>query len=100
MKGREAEKFLEKIGDAFGLTKHDFNNERRVIYTKWGTDESNIDLADLGHRSLKVSKNLGDIYIDTIHTDEWVIIGKGTILHCPDLKAGKGVEDNFDGFLM
>lgn len=99
MKGREAELFLEGIGDAFGLTKHDFDGGK-VIFTKWGDTESLIDIENLGHRSLKISKNLGDVYVNKIQTDEWVVVGKGTTLHCDDLQAGKGVEKNFEGFLM
>lgn len=99
MKGRQAELFLEKVGDAFGLTKHDFK-DGLVIFTKWGEAESLIDVENLGHRSLKISKGLGDIYINKIQTDEWVIVGKGTTLHCDDIQAGKGIEKDFEGFLM
>lgn len=102
---RESEKLLESISDSFGFTKEDFR-DGKPIYTKWGADENGnprdeiVDIADLGHRSFKISKNLGDIYIDTIHTDEWVIVGEGTTLHCDDLVAGKGVVTDFKGFLM
>ncbi len=100
MKGIEAEKLLESIGEAFGLTKHDFI-DGRPFYTVWGEDEkTRIDLANLGDRSLKISKNLGDIYIDKISTDHWVVVGRGTTLHYDDLHAGKGFVDNFEGFLM
>ena len=93
MKGKEAENLLMKIEDCFGFTKHDFQNGR-LIYTKWGDEDKHIDVEDLGDRSLKISKNLGDIYIDKIHTNKWVVVGKGTTLHCDDLQAGEEVEKN------
>lgn len=99
MKGKDAELLLSSIDESFGLTKYDFK-DGKPIYTKWGTPENYIDIADLGHRSLKISKNLGDIYIEKIKTDCWVIVGKGTRLHCDDLDAGMGYVDNFEGFLM
>jgi hypothetical protein len=99
MKGKNAELLLESIDESFGLTKHDFENGK-PIYTKWGSEDDYIDVADLKHRSLKISKNLGDIYIDSIHTDSWIIVGKGTTLHCDDMDAGMGYVDNFEGFLM
>ena len=99
MKGRNAELLLESIDESFGLTKHDFS-AGMPIYTKWGNKDNYIDIANLGHRSLKISKNLGDVYIDKISTDGWVIVGKGTKLHCEDLDAGMGFVENFEGFLM
>lgn len=99
MKGRDAELLLESIDESFGLTKHDFKGGL-PIYTKWGDEKNYIDVSDLGHRSLKISKNLGDVYIDKISTDAWVIVGKGTTLHCDDLYAGMGYVDEFEGYLM
>ncbi len=99
MKGKKAEQLLESIGDAFGFTKDDFV-DGHLIYTKWGTEEDHINVEDLKHRSLKIGKDLGDIYIDKIRTDEWVIVGKGTTLHCDDMEAGKGIETDFEGFLL
>ena len=99
MKGKEAEQLLMKIEEAFGLTKHDFK-DGVLIYTKWGTEESHIDVANLGDRSLKIGKKLGDVYIDKIATNKWVIVGKGTTLHCEDITAGEGLVENFEGFLM
>lgn len=99
MSGKEAEDLLVSIDESFGLTRHDFK-DGEVIYNKWGTEDSYTNLADLGHLSLKISKNLGDIHIAKIHTDAWVIVGKGTNLTCDDLEAGLGYVDNFEGFLM
>jgi hypothetical protein len=99
MKGKKAEQLLESIGDAFGFTKHDFE-DGHLIFTKWGTPENHIDVENLGKYSLKISKDLGDIYVDKIKTDEWVIVGKGTTLHCEDIQAEKGVVKDFEGFLM
>lgn len=95
----EQEELLMKIEDCFGLTKYDFK-DGKPFYTKWGDEENNIDIADLGDRSLKISKNLGDIYIESIHTNKWVVVGKGTTLHCDDIEAGEAVVENFEGFLM
>ena len=97
------ELLLESIDEAFGFTKWDFEviDGRKVpIYTKWGTEEQHTDIENLGHVSFKISKNLGDIYIDKIHTDAWVIVGEGTTLHCNDLHAGMGYVPDFEGFLM
>ncbi len=99
MKGKEAEALLMKIEEAFGLTKYDFK-DGVPIYTRWGAEEDHIDIANLGNRSLKVSKNLGDVYIDKISTDKWVVVGVGTTLHCDDLTAGEEFVENFEGFLM
>lgn len=99
MRGKAATNLLLKIEDAFGLTKHDFI-DGKPIYTKWGDKENYIDVSDLGDRSLKISKNLGDVYIDKIKTNKWVIVGKGTTLHCDDIEAGEEVVENFEGFLM
>lgn len=103
MKGKDAELLLESIDESFGFTKYDFekiDGKKVPIYKKWGTEEDHIDIENLGHRSFKISKGLGDIYIDKIHTDAWVIVGRGTTLHCEDLYAGMGYVDNFEGFLM
>lgn len=100
MNGKQAEELLLSIDESFGLTKYDFDENGRPIYIRWGDEESYIDVENLGHRSLKISKKLGDIYIDKISTDGWVIVGKGTTLHCDDIHAGEGVVENFEGFLM
>ncbi len=104
LKGRDAELFLEGVEKAFGFTKHDFekNEEGHLvpIYTKWGNEEEHTDIENLGDHSFKISKNLGDIYIDKLRTDKWIIVGKGTTLHCDDMEAGEGVELDFEGFLM
>lgn len=104
MTKEESELLLGSIDEAFGFTKHDFEKDelgRKVpIYTKWGNEEEYTDIEDLGHVSFKISKNLGDIYIDKIHTDAWVIVGVGTTLHCDDLYAGMGYVPDFEGFLM
>ena len=99
MKGVEAEELLMSIEEAFGLTKDDFK-DGKPIYTKWGSDENSINIADLKQRSLKISKNIGDVYIEKIKTDNWVVVGEGTTLHCDNITAGKGVADNFQGYLM
>lgn len=99
MKGKAAENLLRKIDLAFGLTEHDFENGR-PIHTKWGTGEGAIDIEDLKDRSLKISKNLGDVYIDKISTDKWVVVGKGTTLHCDNLAVGEKLVKNFEGYLM
>ena len=96
----ESEAILLQIDEAFGFTKHDFDKDGHLIYTKWGTPEDYTDVASLGHRSLKISKNLGNIYIDKISTDGWVLVGKGTTLHCDDITAGQEVVRDFEGFLM
>jgi hypothetical protein len=99
MNGEEAEQLLMKIEEAFGLTKHDFE-DGTPIYTKWGTEENYVDIENLGDHSLKISKNLGDVYIDKISTNKWVVVGKGTTLHCDDITAGEELVENFEGFLM
>lgn len=104
MTKEEQELLLMSIDEAFGFTKHDFEEDfegRKVpIYIKWGEGEDATDIEDLGSVSMKISKNLGDIYIDKLHTDAWVIVGKGTTLHCDDLYAGMGYVPDFEGFLM
>lgn len=104
MTKEEQELLLSSIDEAFGFTKHDFqlNDEQHKvpIYTKWGTEDHFTDIEALGPVSFKISKNLGDVYIDKIHTDAWVIVGKGTTLHCDDLEAGMGYVLDFEGFLM
>lgn len=96
----EAEELLMKIDKAFGFTADDFDDTGHLIYTKWGTEESHIDVEDLGDRSLKISKNLGEIYIDKIRTNKWIIVGKGTTLICDDMEAGEEIVTDFEGFLM
>lgn len=104
MKDKDAELLLESIDESFGFTKYDFkkNKENMLIpiYTKWGTPKEHTDIENLGHISFKISKGLGDIYIEKIHTDGWVIVGKGTTLHCDDLEAGMGYVPDFEGYLM
>lgn len=104
MTEQEQEELLMKIDRAFGFTKHDFqldlNGNKVPIYTKWGTEDNYTDIEDLGPVSMKISKNLGDIYINKIHTDAYIIVGKGTNLFCNDLHAGLGYVPNFEGFLM
>ena len=99
MRGKKAENLLMKIEDCFGFTKHDFK-DGKPIYTVWGDEDHKIDIANLNNLSLKISKNLGNIYIDKINTDGWVIVGIGTTLFCDDLVAGMGYVPDFEGFLM
>lgn len=94
------DELLMQITDCFGLTKYDFDKEGVPIYTKWGDVKNHIDIANLGDYSLKISKNLGDVYIDKIHTNKWVVVGEGTTLHCADLQVGEKLVENFTGFLM
>jgi hypothetical protein len=91
---------MMKIDKAFGLHKADFE-KGRPLYTVWPgmQDESAFDLANLGDWSLQISKNLGDVYIDKIFTNKWVVIGKGTRLHCDDLHAGEAVIRGFEGYM-
>lgn len=100
LKGKAAENLLMKIEDCFGFTKHDIDSEGKPIFTKWGTGKNTTNIADLKDVSFKMSKNLGDVYIEKLHTNKWVVVGKGTTLHCDDLEAGEGVELDFEGFLM
>lgn len=98
----EGEAIMGQIEEAFGFTKHDFHvvdGEKRPIYTKWGTTEDFIDVEDLGNKSLKINGKLGDIYIDKIRTDGWVIVGNGTTLHCPDIEVGEDIIINYEGFI-
>lgn len=110
MTEEEQQELLMDMKEGFGLTKHDFeiNDEGRKvpIYTKWGADEDGnvveeniVDLADLKNLSLSISKNLGDIYIDKISTDEYIVVGIGTNLHCDDIHAGKKIVRDFEGYL-
>ena len=99
MTKKQQEELLMKIEDCFGFTQHDFV-DGKPIYTKWGEGESQIDVARLGNRSLKISKNLGDIYIDKISTNKWVVVGRGTTLHCKDMEVGEELVEDFEGFLM
>lgn len=99
----EQELLLESIDEAFGFTKWDFevvDGKKVPIYTRWGAADAPTNIEDLGHVSFKISKNLGDVYIDKIHTDAWVIVGEGTTLHCDDLHAGLGYVPDFEGFLI
>lgn len=104
MSGEEAEKLLLSIDKAFGLTYHDFEEDEEgklvPVYTMWKSNDNITNIEDLGDVSFKIGKDLGDIYINKIHTDGWLIIGSGTTLHCDDVKAGLGRVDNFEGFLL
>lgn len=98
----EGEAIMAQIEEAFGFTKYDFHlvdGQKKLIYTKWGSPEDFIDVEDLGSRSLKISKNLGDIYIDKIKTDGWVIVGRGTTLHCDNLDVGEDIITEYEGFI-
>ncbi len=85
------------------ITKYDFrkndSGEKKLIYTKWGSPEEFTDVEDLGEKSLKINGQLGDIYIDKIRTDGWVIIGQGTTLHCDDIEAGEEIVTEYEGFI-
>jgi hypothetical protein len=99
---KEGEQIMMKIEEALGFTKHDFHmvdDQQRLIYTKWGSEDDYIDIEDLGNRSLKINGKLGDIYIDKIRTDGYVIVGAGTSLHCDDLHAGEEVITDYKGFI-
>lgn len=100
MTGTEAEELLTRIEKAFGLTKRDFDKDGAPIYTKWGAVDDYTDIEDLGDKSLKISKNLGDIYIEKIVTNKWIVVGVGTTLHCDDVTAGEELITDFSGFLM
>lgn len=100
MTQEDQDTLLGSIDEAFGFTKHDFDADGKPIYTKWGTPDDYTDIEDLKHVSFKISKDLGDVYIDKIHTDAWVIVGTGTTLHCEDLHAGLGYVDGFEGYLI
>lgn len=99
----EGEVIMGQIEEAFGFTKYDFevvDGEKRLIYTKWGFgDAEPIDVEDLGDRSLKISGKLGDIYIDKIRTNGYVIVGKGTTLHCDDIEAGQDIITEYEGYI-
>ena len=94
----EGEVTMGTIDEALGFTKYDFDKDGRLIYTKWGTPESYTDVEDLGAKSLKINGKLGDIYIDKIKTDGWVIVGEGTTLHCEDIEAGEDIVTEYEGF--
>lgn len=99
----DEELLLSTIDEAFGFTKHDFevvDGKQVPIYTKWGSGSQEIDIEDLDGLTFKISKNLGDVYIDKINTNAWVIVGEGTTLHCPDLTAGMGYVTDFEGYLL
>ncbi len=96
---KKDEKILMNIKNAFGLMADDFEHGK-PIYTKWGFGDDIYDIENLGDCSLKISKNLGDIYIKKIYTDEYILVGEGTSLHCDDMYAGKDVITDFKGFLM
>lgn len=95
----EGEIIMGQIQEAFGFTKYDFDEMGRPIYTKWGDEDNYIDVENLVNRSLKINKNLGDIYIDKIRTDGWVIVGIGTTLHCDDIEAGEDIVTEYEGFI-
>lgn len=100
MKGKQAEELMMKMDKGFCLHKGDFNNGR-PLYNVWPgmQGESKFDIADLGDWNLEISKNLGDVYIDKISTNKWVVVGKGTTLHCDDIHAGEAVIRGFDGYM-
>lgn len=99
----EGEAIMVQIQEAFGFTKYDFekniDGEYRLIYTKWGSPDDYVDVENLGEKSLKINGRLGDIYIDKIRTDGWVIVGKGTTLHCDDIVAGEDIVTEYEGFI-
>lgn len=98
----EGEAIMGQIQEAFGFTKYDFHTvdgRRVLIYDKWGTPEDFTDVANLGAKSLKINGKLGDIYIDKIRTDGWVIVGEGTTLHCDDIEAGEDIVTEYEGFI-
>ncbi len=94
----EGEAIMGQIEEAFGFTKYDFKGGR-LIYTKWGDESNFTDVEDLGSRSLKINGKLGDIYIDKIRTDGWVIVGEGTTLNCDDIEAGESIVTEYEGFI-
>lgn len=99
---KEGEAIMMEIEEALGFTKHDFHEvdgKQQLIYTKWGTEDDYIDIEDLGNRSLKINGKLGDIYIDKIRTDGYVIVGAGTTLHCDSVVAGKEIITDYKGFI-
>lgn len=96
---KEGEEIMMKIEEALGFTKYDFDEDGRLTYTKWGNEDDYIDVENLGHRSLKINGKLGDIYIDKIRTDGYVIVGAGTTLHCDDISAGEEVITDYEGFI-
>lgn len=100
MKGKEAEELLRKMDKGFTLNAADFENGR-PLYTVWPgmKGESSFDVANLGDWSLQISKNLGDVYIEKISTNKWVVVGKGTTLHCDDIHAGEAVVRGFEGYM-
>ena len=95
---KQGEEIMGQIQEALGFTKYDFD-DGKLIYTKWGSEEDYIDVEDLKHRSLKINGGLGDIYIDKIRTDGWVIVGSGTTLHCDDIEVGKDLITDYEGFI-
>lgn len=100
MTRKEEEALMVKIQNAFILNEADFENGR-PLYNVWPgmMGESKFDLASLDDWSLKIRKNLGDVYIDKISTNKWVVVGKGTILHCDDLTVGEELVENFEGYM-
>ena len=96
---KQGEEIMMKIEQALGFTKYDFDSDGKLIYAKWGEENNQIDVENLGGRSLKINKNLGDIYIDRIRTDGWVIVGSGTKLHCDDIEVGEEVITDYKGFI-
>lgn len=98
----QGEVIMGQIEEAFGFTKYDFEDvdgQKKPIYTKWGLPEDYIDVADLGNKSLKINGKLGDIYIDKIRTNGWVIVGLGTTLHCDDIEVGEDIITEYEGFI-
>lgn len=103
MSPEDQELLLSTIDEAFGFTKHDFeevDGKKVPIYKEWGEGDKVINIEDLGDLTFKISKNLGDIYIEKIDTNAWVIVGEGTTLHCDDLTAGMGYVTDFGGYLL
>jgi hypothetical protein len=98
----QGEIIMGQIEKAFGFTKYDFeiiDGQKRLMYTKWGSPEEYTDVEALGEKSLKINGKLGDIYIDKVRTDGWVIVGKGTNLHCEDIEAGQDIITEYEGYI-
>ena len=89
---------MEQIQEALGFYKEDFE-DGKLIYTKWGFNDNFLDVENLGHWSLKINGGIGDIYIDKIRTDGWVIVGSGTTLHCDDIEVGEEIITDYEGFI-
>lgn len=90
---------MGQIQEALGFTKYDFDENGRPFYTKWGSEDDYVDTENLGDISLKINGGIGDIYIDKIRTNGWVIVGKGTTLHCDDIEVGEALITDYEGFI-